>query len=112
MKTIDDLTREETADLIAWINESRQFKIITNDEKGYDVLEGILDEIYGEIKIGHQTYSAGYVLRMIDPIAFDLAFWDCFDDYVPLGDGVIADKYGNDVSFEDVWDTYIGETES
>jgi hypothetical protein len=50
--------------------------------KGYDVVNGevqlsdseyidLLDEVYGDVKIGSLTYSAGSVLEAVDPIAFN-----------------------------------------
>lgn len=46
--------------------------------------EEMLDEVYGEFKVGELTFSAGRIVRELDPIAFRVGM----DDYY---DGVASD---------------------
>ena len=52
------------------IEESDIYDIV-DCEYTADNYEELLDELYGTITIGELEYNAGYVLREIDPIAFD-----------------------------------------
>lgn len=47
-----------------------------------DDYEELLDELYGTITIGTLEYNAGYILREVDPIAFDCGRDDEVDSIV------------------------------
>lgn len=111
INNVDDLTANEIDELIEWATESGRFKLITNDDEGYDILEDMLNESYDELKIGYLTYSAGYVLRRIDPIAFDVAFWDYFDNnHLGFDSCFVVTLNNESVSFDELWNAYIEDS--
>lgn len=40
-----------------------------------------LDELYGDVDICGLPYPAGQTLQDVDPIAFDVAFYDYISEY-------------------------------
>jgi hypothetical protein len=48
-----------------------------DEEEAY---EELLDECYPEVKIGDLTYSAGYVVKNVDPVAFRCGVADMLSD--------------------------------
>lgn len=61
-----------------------------NTEEAY---EESLDEIYGEISIGDLTFSAGRIVKELDPIAFRCGISDNEDS--------VRDQASNEISEDD-----------
>jgi hypothetical protein len=48
--------------------------------KDFDQMyDDMIDECYGEFKIGVCTFSASRILRELDPIAYECGYYDWFD---------------------------------
>lgn len=54
-----------------------------------DRYEKELDEIYGDVEIGSSSFSAGAVMREMDPIAFRCGVFDYLDSL--LSDGLAVE---------------------
>ena len=63
------------------IEESDIYDIVDREYTADDY-EELLDELYGTITIGTLEYNAGYILRKVDPIAFDCGRDDEVDSIV------------------------------
>ena len=53
--------------------------LMSNDVDLVDAYEEMLDEVHGEVTIGHGTYSASQILSECDPIAYRVGFTDYLD---------------------------------
>lgn len=84
------------------IEESDIYDIV---EKEYtaDDYEELLDELYGTITIGALEYNAGYILRKVDPIAFDCGRDDEVDSIAKeiINDKEPTDNYGLGIEYTD-----------
>jgi hypothetical protein len=60
------ITQEKFDELV----ESKVDDFVNNWSIDEDEYEALIDEINGDVTIGSLTYSAGRVLREVDPIAF------------------------------------------
>ena len=84
------------------IEESDIYDIV---EKEYtaDDYEELLDELYGTITIGTSEYNAGYILRKVDPIAFDCGRDDEVDSIAKeiINDKEPTDNYGLGIEYTD-----------
>jgi len=45
-----------------------------------EIYDELLDECYGEIKIGNITFDPSRVLKELDPIAYDCGLYDYLSD--------------------------------
>lgn len=68
-----------------------------------DDYEELLDELYGTITIGTLEYNAGYILREVDPIAFDCGRDDEVDSIVKeiINAKEPTDNYGLGIEYID-----------
>ena len=84
------------------IEESDIYDIV---DMGYtaDDYEELLDELYGTITIGTLEYNAGYILREVDPIAFDCGRDDEVDSIVKeiIDAKEPTDNYGLGIEYID-----------
>jgi len=53
--------------------------LMSNDGDLVDAYDEMLDEVHGEVTIGHGTYSASQILSECDPIAYRVGFTDYLD---------------------------------
>lgn len=47
--------------------------------QAYGFYDSMLNEVVEPVKIGSLTYSPSYVLKMVDPVAYRLGFWEWAD---------------------------------
>ena len=79
---------KESRELLGWDDEEAWDNSITYEEAEEQYGE-LLDEVYGDVSIAGFTYSTGYALRSLDPIAFRQGVLDNLDsDYDEIEDGV------------------------
>ena len=84
------------------IEESDIYDIV-DCEYTADNYEELLDELYGTITIGTSEYNAGYILRKVDPIAFDCGRDDEVDSIAKeiINDQEPTDNYGLGIEYID-----------
>lgn len=96
--TIDDFLVFNTADEVAEY---------ISDNIDDDYYDEFIDECYGDIKIGTLSYSASYVLRNVDEIAYNVGFSDFTEtldiayEVEGLSDGETIELYGFTISAEE-----------
>ena len=72
---------KETCDMYGW-DEADQIENSITEYEAEVLYAELLDEVYGDVEIAGMTYSPGYALRNLDPIAFRQGFLDILDsDY-------------------------------
>ena len=84
------------------IEESDIYDIVEREYTADDY-EELLDELYGTFTIGTLEYNAGYILREVDPIAFDCGRDDEVDSIAKeiINDQESTDNYGLGIEYID-----------
>jgi hypothetical protein len=69
---------------------------ITEDELIEQYNEAL--DTYGPVNIGNMTYGASWVLKQVDPIAYELGL-DEYADYLAQ-DGIFVDGYNDPADYD------------
>jgi len=79
MEARKNTLKEEIKEKKEEIEEKKQELKGLEDDDDYDAYDEWLDDIDGDVKIGTLTYSASYVLKNVDEIAYNCGYNDYID---------------------------------